>query len=111
MPVVQRCQLPFAQSLHNGQHRRVDETDAGVRILLADVRSAGIILGQQVLDEVVASCDVPQEFGQDFRCQPGGHEVSGFVRDGRWDNQPFARSLQQNPRALMVGISPIVRRE
>lgn len=107
--VVQRCQLPFAQPLHNAQHRCIDEPDTRVRVLLADRSCTCIVLGYQVMNEIVASSDVPQELGQDLGPQAGGHEVGGFVQDGSSNDQLFLRSLQQIAGALMVRIAPVVR--
>ena len=54
VPVVERSQLPLPQPLDNAQDRRIDEADTGIRVLLADVGGARVVLGQQVLDQVAA---------------------------------------------------------
>ncbi len=54
MPVVQRRQLPLTQSLNNAQHRRINEADARIRVLLTDVSGTRVVFGQQILDGIGA---------------------------------------------------------
>ena len=61
VPVVERRQLRLPQPLHNAQHRRIDEPDARIRVLLTDFGGAGVVLREQVLDGVRASDDVGEE--------------------------------------------------
>jgi hypothetical protein len=63
--MIETGELGFAQTLGDGEDRRIDEPDIGIRVAIAKMPNSGVIGGLKVFDRVRALFDVRKEGDKD----------------------------------------------
>lgn len=107
MPVVERRQLPFPQPLHHAQNGRIYEPDARIRVLLADLRGAGVILRDQVFDSESSGGDIFEELRHHMGQPPALEQLVDLNQDWCGDDQRLQGSIEEGSGSRVVSILPI----
>ena len=58
VPVVKGCQFRFPKTLDDGEHGRIDETDCGVCVPIADDTNASKVSREQIFDLIGARLNI-----------------------------------------------------
>lgn len=107
MAAIEGGELRLVQSLDDGQNRRVDESDVGIRVTFANLPNSPVITREQLLDPKRAPGDIVEEFDEDTGVQPFPDPVIHLDQHRRGDHQILARPLDQAATRTVMGISPV----
>jgi hypothetical protein len=81
---VERCELWFTESLGDRQHRGIDQADIRIRILVAQVAGASVIVESQVFHTVSTRVDVIQQGNENAGVQTLVNPVIHLYENKGW---------------------------
>lgn len=91
---IQGCELCLLEPFDYREDRRVDETDVGVLVAIAEVPDAVEVAGEKAFDPIGALDDIFQEVDPDLRMRALVNEVVNFRENGQGDDEFLVAHLQ-----------------
>jgi hypothetical protein len=86
VPSIERCQLWFAKAFGDRQNRRIDQADVGIRVLVAELSDAPVVLDVKVLHAVRAGINIVEQRNENAWMEALVNPVIHLDQDKCWDN-------------------------
>ncbi len=109
VPVVQGRQLGLVHTLDDGQDPRIDESNVGVVIAVAEGSDAGVVNGLKVLDAVRARLDIVEEGHENAGMQAGVNPVVHLHEHRRRDDQRLLGFFDEPPGGNVISVASVER--
>lgn len=106
---IEGCELRLIQPLHDGQHRRVHQTEFEVSVALQDVAATGIVGSSQRDNGVSAGENVVKQDEGPLVYATRGTQPVELDDDRRGQNEFLIGRSQQLPATSVIIVAAIVR--
>jgi len=107
MATIEGSKLGLIQAFDDGENRRFDEADVRVRITIADLERAAIVLWLKLLDVIGARRDVVEQGDEHAGSQPLSDPVVDLDENRSRNHESLVRSFDQLAAPRVIGIPPV----